>query len=73
MNSPILKIDAAILGGGVAGLWALNLLRARGYSAVLFEAGDLGGAQTIDSQGMIHGGIKYALGGALTSASESVA
>jgi glycine/D-amino acid oxidase-like deaminating enzyme len=73
MDSPLLKIDVAILGGGVAGLWALNLLHARGYSAVLFEEGDLGGAQTLGSQGMIHGGVKYALGGVPTAASESIA
>ncbi len=28
------RVDVAIVGGGIAGLWLLNLLRARGYSAV---------------------------------------
>src|SRR5690606_19831638 len=32
-----------------------------------------GGGQSVNSQGMIHGGIKYALGGALTGASEAIA
>jgi glycerol-3-phosphate dehydrogenase len=73
MTSSTLHIDVAILGGGVAGLWALNLLRNKGYSALLFEKDALGGSQTIGSQGIIHGGIKYALGGALTAASESIA
>ena len=33
----------------------------------------LGGEQTIKSQGIIHGGAKYALHGALTGASEAIA
>lgn len=65
--------DIAIIGGGIAGLWLLNRLCNQGYNAVLFESNSLGGEQTIASQGMIHGGIKYALGGALTGASEAIA
>ncbi len=68
-----IQIDAAIVGGGIAGLWLLNVLRGRGYSVVLLESGRLGGGQTLASQGLIHGGLKYALGGALTSASEAIA
>ena len=72
--SPIpINVDIAIIGGGIAGLWLLNRLCNNGYNAVLLEQGDLGGAQTIASQGMIHGGIKYALGGALTGSSEAIA
>lgn len=65
--------DIVILGGGIAGLWLLNRLRTAGYSAVLLEREALGLGQSIASQGMIHGGMKYALGGALTGASESIA
>jgi glycine/D-amino acid oxidase-like deaminating enzyme len=65
--------DIVILGGGIAGLWLLNRLRGAGYSAVLLERTALGHGQSIASQGMIHGGMKYALGGALTGASESIA
>ncbi len=68
-----LRVDAVILGGGVAGLWLLNLLRHRGYGAVLLESRRLGGGQTALSQGIIHGGLKYALGGVLNSASEALA
>jgi len=68
-----LHFDIAILGGGVAGLWLLDDLRRRGYSALLLEARALGGGQTIASQGMIHGGIKYSLAGALSGASEAIA
>jgi glycerol-3-phosphate dehydrogenase len=40
---------------------------------VLVERASLGGEQTIKSQGIIHGGTKYALHGALTGASEAIA
>lgn len=66
-------LDALIVGGGIAGLWLLNLLSRRGYSAVLLESDTLGCGQTLASQGMIHGGIKYALSGILTGASEAIA
>lgn len=68
-----IDLDAVVIGGGIAGLWLLNLLTGRGYSAVLLEADRLGGCQTLASQGMIHGGIKYALSGRLTGASEAIA
>jgi glycerol-3-phosphate dehydrogenase len=69
----ILRIDIAIIGGGIAGLWSLNQLRDLGYSVALFESEALGAGQTIASQGMIHGGIKYALGGAWSGGSEAIA
>jgi glycerol-3-phosphate dehydrogenase len=65
--------EIAVVGGGVCGLWVLNLLRSAGYQACLFEKGALGQNQTLASQGMIHGGIKYALGGFTTPASETIA
>lgn len=68
-----LQVDIAILGGGIAGLWLLNRVRNAGYSAVLFEQQALGSGQTVASQGMIHGGVKYTLGGALSGASEAIA
>lgn len=73
MGGQTLQTDIAIIGGGIAGLWALNQLRNRGYSALLFEQEALGSYQTIGSQGMIHGGVKYALGGALSGGSETIA
>lgn len=72
-SATTVRFDIAILGGGVAGLWLLNDLRRRGYSALLLEAHALGGGQTMASQGMIHGGIKYSLAGALSGASEAIA
>jgi glycerol-3-phosphate dehydrogenase len=68
-----LDVDVVILGGGIGGLWLLNRLCARGYNAVLLESEQLGGGQSVNSQGMIHGGIKYALGGMLTGSSEAIA
>ncbi|MBB3048361.1 glycerol-3-phosphate dehydrogenase [Litorivivens lipolytica] len=73
MTDSRLRVDTIIIGGGVAGLWLLNRLVAEGRNAILFEQNDLGSSQTIASQGMIHGGIKYALGGALTGESEAIA
>lgn len=72
MDQQTLHIDIAIIGGGVAGLWTLNQLRNRGFSAVLLEDKALGSYQTMASQGMIHGGIKYALGGAWSGGSEAI-
>lgn len=67
------QTDVAIIGGGVAGLWLLNLLNKAGYHAVLVEKDQLGGAQSFASQGMIHGGVKYMLSGDRTDASETIA
>lgn len=67
------QVDAVIVGAGVAGLWLANLLQQRGYAILVLEADAVGGAQTLASQGMIHGGLKYALGGSLTGAAEAIA
>lgn len=72
MSGHSIDIDIVILGGGIAGLWSLNQLRNQGYSAVLLEQEALGSHQTIASQGMIHGGIKYALSGAWGGGSEAI-
>ncbi len=69
----LIEKDIVILGGGIAGLWLLNRLRNAGYAAVLLERAALGTGQSIASQGMIHGGMKYALSGALTGAAQSIA
>lgn len=66
-------LDLAIIGGGVAGLWLANRAKREGFSVALFESNALGSEQTLASQGMIHGGMKYTLAGALTGASEAIA
>ncbi len=63
MYSRSLSLDIAILGGGIAGLWLLSRLGDAGYTAALFERTCLGNEQTAASQGMIHSGIKYGVGG----------
>lgn len=68
-----IETDIVIIGGGIAGLWLLNRLRQSGYSAILLETHTLGGGQTHKSQGIIHGGIKYALQGAMTAAAQAIA
>lgn len=73
MTEHAVKVDIAIIGGGIAGLWLHNLLRRRGHSVILLEKNRLGGGQTLLSQGIIHGGLKYALGGGLSSESEAIA
>ncbi|MBD9427387.1 FAD-dependent oxidoreductase [Pseudomonas sp. PDM15] len=71
--SQSLSTDILIVGGGIAGLWLNARLRQLGYSTVLVESASLGGGQSLKSQGIIHGGAKYALHGALTGASEAIA
>ncbi len=64
--------DVVIIGGGIAGLWLLNRLRQSGYSAILLESQALGGGQTHKAQGIIHGGMKYALQGVLTQDAKAI-
>src|SRR3989338_5957509 len=61
-----ISVDIIIFGGGIAGLWLLAQLKEQGYSALLLENQSLGQGQTILSQGIIHGGTKYAVKQQLT-------
>lgn len=61
-------VDALILGGGIAGLWTLARLKKLGYHVILLEKTALGAGQTALSQGIIHGGSKFALTGKATQA-----
>ena len=65
--------DIVIFGSGIAGLWLLSRLRSEGYDPILFETNTIGGKQTVASQGIIHGGLKYALSGKVTRASNTIA
>ena len=58
-----MQLDVLIFGGGAAGLWCLDRFRRAGYHAILLEAKALGRGQTIQAQGIIHGGGKYGLRG----------
>ncbi len=64
--------DLLIFGGGIAGLWTLLRARQAGYQALLLESRALGGVQSIASQGIIHGGTKYALKGAVTDSTRAI-
>jgi len=68
-----IRVDVAVVGGGVAGLWIARRLRTDGRRCVLLERSAFGDGQTIRSQGMIHGGLKYALNGTLGTASQALA
>ena len=68
-----LKTDIVVIGGGISGLWLLNAFKQLGFNSLLLEKNSLGSDQTIASQGMIHGGIKYTLSGFTTPASISIA
>lgn len=69
----IAAADVVIFGGGIAGLWLLNRVRKAGLSVILFESNALGGGQTHKSQGIIHGGMKYTLHGAMTKEAQVLA
>ena len=66
------EVDLVIVGGGIAGLWLANVLTDHGYQLLVLESNRLGGQQTLASQGVIHGGMKYALAGKPTGASQAI-
>lgn len=67
-----ISIDALIFGGGIAGLWLLDELRRLGRRALLVETRALGSMQTVASQGIIHGGLKYMFDGNLTAPAKAI-
>lgn len=71
MSKPTCELDALIFGGGVAGLWLLDELHRRSFRTLLIENRALGAGQTIASQGILHGGLKYALGGLLSGSAKA--
>ena len=67
-----MDFDIIVFGGGIAGLWLGNILAKAGYNFVLIENDKLGSGQTLASQGMIHGGQKYELQGALSPSANAL-
>jgi glycine/D-amino acid oxidase-like deaminating enzyme len=65
--------DVIIVGGGIAGLWLAARLKREGYNLIVLEQDKLGGLQTLASQGMIHGGQKYNIGGTVTDQGAAIA
>lgn len=72
MSESVLRTDVLIFGGGVAGLWLLDELRRAGFAALLVEKTALGTGQTVGSQGIIHGGLKYMFDGNLTAPAKAI-
>ena len=64
--------DVVIIGAGIAGLWLHNRLNNMGFHALLLENKTIGNAQTLSSQGIIHGGAKYALNGIFSKATQAI-
>lgn len=59
--------DVAVIGGGITGAGVARDLALRGFSTVLFEKGTPGGATTVSSTHLIHGGLRYLLYDRLTT------
>ena len=72
MTPQIISSDVVIIGAGIAGLWLHNRLNQMGFHAILLENDTIGNAQTLSSQGIIHGGAKYALNGILSKATQAI-
>jgi glycerol-3-phosphate dehydrogenase len=72
MAKEAIQLDCIIFGGGVAGLFTLDKCLSKGLRCVLLESQSLGTGQTIGSQGIIHGGVKYALTGGDTSSAIAI-
>tara|TARA_R110002124_G_scaffold279502_1_gene452104 strand:+ start:4094 stop:5314 length:1221 start_codon:yes stop_codon:yes gene_type:complete len=71
--SNTLNSDITIIGGGIAGLWICNTLKKLGFNTILIEKNSLCSFQTINSQGIIHGGIKYSLVGKISDTTSNIA
>ena len=52
-------VDLFIIGGGINGCGIARDAVGRGYSVVLCEQGDLGGATSSSSTKLLHGGLRY--------------
>lgn len=58
-QSADLKVDVAVVGGGLQGLFVLKELLRRNYSAVLFSKGALGAGQTSHAHAFLHEGHMF--------------
>ncbi|KXU36448.1 FAD-dependent oxidoreductase [Ventosimonas gracilis] len=65
--------DVLIVGAGIAGLWLNARLRRLGFATALLDSAAIGSGQSGKSQGIIHGGTKYALQGVLTPSAQAIA
>lgn len=72
MTEQHLHIPITIIGAGISGLWLLNHLKQKNIPTLLVEKDTIGGKQTLSSQGIIHGGMKFSLAGKLNQAATAV-
>jgi hypothetical protein len=56
----------------MAGLFALHALRGAGLSACLVERSGFGRGQSVCAQGIVHGGVKYSLGGLVSGSARAI-
>lgn len=56
-NGSHADLDVVVIGGGVQGLLALDVLVEHGYSCALVSDGDLGSGQTLHSHGFLNTGF----------------
>jgi len=73
MKMKMHQCEIIIIGAGIAGLWLGAHLRRIGYRCILLENRACGFGQTVASQGIIHGGTKYNLGGHATRSARALA
>ncbi len=72
MTQKTYTTDVVIIGAGIAGLWLHHRLNNMGIHALLLENNAIGNAQTLSSQGIIHGGAKYAINGIFSKATQAI-
>ena len=53
------SFDVVVVGGGITGAWTALDCTLRGLSTILVEKGDFGGATSMRSSRLLHGGIRY--------------
>ncbi len=58
--------DVLIVGGGITGAGAANILAANGISVILVEKGDFASGTSSGSSKLIHGGLRYLAQGEIT-------
>lgn len=56
----------------MAGLFATHALRQAGHSVCLVERSALGDGQSVCAQGIVHGGVKYSLGGLVSGSAKAI-
>ncbi|WP_394148521.1 glycerol-3-phosphate dehydrogenase/oxidase [Shewanella atlantica] len=66
------KVDVVIIGGGINGAGIAQCAAAAGFSVLLLEKGEVGGATSANSSKLIHGGLRYLESGQLSLVRKSL-